>query len=163
MAAKIVETEAYFGNGEDPASHAHKGPTQRSAIMFGQPGCAYVYFNYGVHWLLNFVAKRNGTAGAVLIRAVRPVEGLELMLKNRPTQASNLTNGPGKLTRALGIDDSYNGADITNEKSDLYVTSFITSQFNVITAGRIGINKGREKMLRFYVKDNAFVSRPFRH
>lgn len=157
MSAKIVETEAYFGNGEDPASHAHNGPTPRSSIMFGDCGHAYVYFNYGVHWLLNFVAKNTG-AGAVLIRAVQPVDGLELMLKNRPTGASNLTNGPAKLTKAFGIDGSLNGFDVTKPKSSLYVSSFLTPPFDIVTTTRIGIKSGQEKLLRFYIKDNAFVS-----
>ena len=161
LSAKIVETEAYFGNGEDPASHAHRGPTPRSAIMFGPAGVAYVYFNYGVHWLLNFVAKEDSQAGAVLIRAVQPVEGLELMLKNRPTAASNLTNGPGKLTKALGIDGSHNGIDVTKVKSKFYVADFLSADFEIGESCRVGIKKGVEKQLRFFIKGNPFVSRVY--
>jgi DNA-3-methyladenine glycosylase len=159
MSAKIVETEAYFGDGKDPASHAFNGPTPRSSIMFGQAGLAYVYFNYGVHWLLNFIAKEEGKAGAVLIRAVQPVEGLELMLKNRSTLTSNLTNGPAKLTKALAIDGAGNGADVTKPKSNLYVAEFLTLDFKISRSTRIGINRGQDKKLRFFIKDNAFVSR----
>lgn len=158
ISAKIVETEAYFGDGADPASHAHKGPTPRSSIMFGKCGVVYVYFNYGVHWLLNFVAKVDGQAGAVLIRAVQPVQGTELMLKNRPTAVANLTNGPGKLTKAFGIDGSFNGFDVTIKQSNFYIVSFLTPQFEIIADTRIGIKKGQEKLLRFYIKDNAFIS-----
>lgn len=159
LSAKIVETEAYFGNGSDPASHAYRGPTPRSSIMFGEPGHAYVYFNYGVHWLLNFVAKKNGHAGAVLIRAVQPVEGIEAMLRNRPTKASNLTNGPGKLTKALGIDGSFNGLDLTDPQGFFYVSNFLTPDFTICKSKRVGINKGQDLKLRFYIKDNACVSR----
>ncbi|KKN13066.1 hypothetical protein LCGC14_1010100 [marine sediment metagenome] len=159
LSGKIVETEAYFGNGEDPASHAHRGSTPRSSIMFGDPGRAYVYFNYGVHWLLNFVAKKGDGAGAVLVRAVQPVEGIELMAKNRPTEASNVTNGPAKFTQAFGIDGSFNGLDVTTSNSELYVADFLTSQFKVVKSGRVGIKDGSEMQLRFYIKDNPFVSR----
>lgn len=159
ISGKIVETEAYFGGGEDPASHAHRGPTARSSIMFGKSGLAYVYFNYGVHWLLNFVAKESGRAGAVLIRAVQPVEGIEIMLANRGVKVANVTNGPGKLTKAMAIDGSYNGIDVTKPSSRFYVASLMASDFKVGQSRRIGINKGEEKQLRFFVKNNPFVSR----
>lgn len=159
ISAKIVETEAYFGNGEDPASHAHRGPTPRSSIMFGKVGIAYVYFNYGVHWLLNFVAKEGATAGAVLIRAVQPVEGVEIMLANRGGKVSNLANGPAKLTKAMAIDGSYNGLDVTKKSSHFYVAKFLTPDFKIGQSHRIGINRGQEKQLRFFIKNNPFVSK----
>ncbi len=159
LSGKVVETEAYFGNGNDPASHAYKGPTARSSIMFGEPGRAYVYFNYGVHWLLNFVAKEGNGAGAVLVRAVQPVEGVDEMAKNRATDVSNITNGPAKLTQALAIDGSFNDLDVTVDNGKLYVANFLTSQFKVVKSGRIGIKKGADLQLRFCIKDNPFVSR----
>lgn len=123
-AGRIVETEAYFGPG-DPASHAHRGPTPRSAIMFGHPGFAYVYFTYGMYHLLNVVTEDRGTAGAVLIRALEPIEGAELMrarhaawrvARGRPPLGdvpdARLANGPGKLTIAMGIDLRENGCDL---------------------------------------------------
>ena len=159
LSGKVVETEAYFGNGNDPASHAYRGPTVRSSIMFGEPGRAYVYFNYGVHWLLNFVAKEGDGAGAVLVRAVQPVEGVDEMAKNRATDVSNITNGPAKLTQALAIDGSFNDIDVTDDNGKLYVANFLTSQFKVVKSGRIGIKKGADLQLRFCIKDNPFVSR----
>lgn len=159
LSAKIVETEAYFGNGKDPASHAHKGPTPRSEIMFKRSGIAYVYFNYGVHWLLNFVAKEDGDCGAVLIRGVQPVDGVETMLKNRDTKVSNLTNGPAKLTQAFKIDGALNGADVTTPRSSICVSDFLTPDFEIKKSKRVGINKGKEQELRFFIKDNAFVSK----
>lgn len=158
MAARIVETEAYLGEG-DPASHASRGMTPRSAIMFGPPGHAYVYFNYGVHWLLNFVTEKNGIPGAVLIRAVEPVEGVELMRCNRPiNRPHELTNGPAKLTKALGIDGSFNGKDVT--KGNFFVADDGFSEvFVVRQTCRIGISKGTEDQLRYYIEGNKFVSK----
>src|SRR3990172_4976408 len=105
---RIVETEAYYGQ-NDPASHAARGRTKRNSVMFGRPGRAYVYFNYGVHHLLNVVCEVEGTAGAVLIRAVQPVKGVRLLLANRPVDnIKRLTNGPGKLTQALAVNLAHN-------------------------------------------------------
>lgn len=158
MAARIVETEAYFGEG-DPASHASRGMTPRSSIMFGPPGVAYVYFNYGVHWLLNFVTDTDGTPGAVLIRAVEPVEGGKLMRRNRlVNRPQELTNGPAKLTKALGIDGSFNGKDIT--KGNFFVADDgFCRPFVVKQSCRIGISKGTEDHLRYYIEGTAFISK----
>jgi DNA-3-methyladenine glycosylase len=113
MAGRIVEVEAYRGS-LDPASHAYRGLTQRNAPMFGEAGHAYVYFTYGNHYCLNITTQRVGTPGAVLIRAIQPLEGLRTMRLLRPdVPDSNLTNGPGKLTKALGIDMALNRVDMT--------------------------------------------------
>jgi len=157
MAGRIVEAEAYYGPG-DAASHAGNGVTPRSAIMFGVPGIAYVYLNYGVHCLLNVVTETEGVAGAVLIRALEPTEGLELMGANRPvTSAVDLTSGPGKLTKAMGITLADNGTDLTEGR--LTLQDAPTIERNVIAGTRIGVKKGADAKLRFYVAGNEFVSR----
>ncbi len=145
LCGKIVETEAYFGTG-DPGSHAFKGPTPRSKIMFGPPGYAYVYFTYGTHWMLNFVCEKNGKPGAVLIRAVEPIKP-----KAR-------TNGPALLTKAFGISGKQNGIDLTS--GNLYV-EYSNEKPKIITTTRIGLAKGKgdDLKLRFYIKSNSCVSR----
>lgn len=154
---KIVETEAYYGPG-DPASHAYKGKTKRAKIMWGKPGIAYVYFTYGMHYLLNVITEGEAKAGAVLIRALEPQEGIDLMKKRRGlSEVRNLTNGPAKLTRAFGITIRQNGIDLT--KGDLIIEEGEDEEFEVISAQRIGIKAGREANLRFYIKGNRFVSR----
>ena len=143
---KIVETEAYFGTG-DPGSHAFRGPTPRSKIMFGPPGYAYVYFTYGTHWMLNFICEIDGKPGAVLIRALEPIE---------PKDAR--TNGPALLTKAFGINKNHNGMDLTSGK--LYIENS-DEKPRIVTKTRIGLAKGKgdELKLRFYIKNNSFVSR----
>ncbi|MCL5292049.1 MAG: DNA-3-methyladenine glycosylase [Actinobacteria bacterium] len=158
LAGKIVEVEAYFGEG-DPASHACRGMTPRNAVMFGPPGLAYVYLNYGVHWLLNVVTEPPGRAGAVLIRAIEPLAGIGSMLLNRPvTSTYALSNGPGKLTQAMGIGPSENGADLTNPVSGLFVANG-SDMPRIRKSTRVGISAGTEHLLRFYVEGSAFVSR----
>jgi len=157
IVCKIVECEAYYGK-DDGASHAARGVTSRSKIMFGPPGRAYVYFNYGVHHLLNVVTEREGTAGAVLIRALQPLSGEELLRKNRPVAKSvDLTNGPGKLTQALGIDLSYNGVELYS--GDLYICKGEVKPKKVVVTERIGISLGKQLPYRFYIDNNPFVSR----
>lgn len=155
---RIVETEAYLGPG-DPASHAHKGETRRSSVMFGPPGHAYVYFTYGMHHLFNVVTEPEGVAGAVLIRSIEPMSGIDLMMRRRGGIGErDLTNGPAKLTQALGI-------DLKNNHQDLTVGSlFIVSDGggeprDVVQAPRVGISKGKEALLRFYVRSSPFVSK----
>lgn len=169
-AGRIVETEAYFGPG-DPASHAHRGPTPRSSIMFGHPGIAYVYFTYGMYHLLNAVTEDHGKAGAVLIRALAPVQGQELMrarhvawraARNRTppahTRDTDLADGPGKLTIAMGIDLAQNGQDLTGEK--LFITrGEPVADLAVAVSPRIGIRQGTEHELRFFVKGDPHVSK----
>jgi len=153
---KIVETEAYFGK-KDPASHAYGKITKRNILMYRKPGTAYVYFTYGNHWMLNVVTEKKGIPGAVLIRAVEPLEGIDLMKKRRGLKdVKNLTNGPGKLTRAFGIEKRDNGLDLT--KSNLFIEDS-NEKFEIVNTSRIGLSRGMEKLLRFYIKDNEFVSR----
>jgi DNA-3-methyladenine glycosylase len=153
----IVETEAYFGH-KDPGSHAFGGKiTPRNKIMYQRPGTIYVYFTYGNHWMLNFVTEREGVPGAVLIRALEPLEGLELMKKLRGTdEVSNFTNGPGKLTQAMSIDKMYNGKDATT--GSLFVEDS-KIKFEIVTTTRIGLSMGEDLPMRFYIRGNEFVSR----
>jgi DNA-3-methyladenine glycosylase len=158
LVGRIVEVEAYRGR-DDPASHAFRGRTLRNAPMFGEPGHAYIYFTYGNHYCLNITTQETGAPGAVLIRAIEPVEGLPVMRRLRPNVVGrDLTNGPGKLTKALGIDKSLNETDMTN-RGELFVTNSDSSKVKVERSTRIGISKGKDRLWRFYIKDSAFVSR----
>ena len=153
----VVEAEAYLGS-NDPGSHASTGKTRRNAVMFGTAGVAYVYFTYGMHYCFNAVAKPPGEAGAVLIRALQPVEGTPLMRKRRGKQAiQELTSGPAKLTQAFGIDRRHNGLDLTS--SNLFFSSGPELPFQIRMTKRIGLSKGKQLPLRFYVADSRFVSR----
>jgi len=155
LKGRIVETEAYFG-ASDPASHAHRKRTKRNFLMFEIPGKAYVYFCYGNHWLFNIVAKEDYNPGAVLIRALEPLEGIDVMKKKRGTDdVKSLTNGPGKLTKALSIDKRQNGFDLTG---NVIFLEDADERFDIVRAKRIGISKGKSKLLRFYIKGNTFVS-----
>jgi len=118
----ILETEAYQGE-EDLGCHASAGKTPRTAVMYGPPGHAYVYFTYGMHWLFNVVTDRVDTPSAVLIRKIQPIEGLDIMAENRPYKAgkSGWTDGPAKLTQALAVDEQFNGADLCNPESQLWI------------------------------------------
>lgn len=157
MIGRIVETEAYYGPG-DEASHAGNGPTDRSRIMFGHPGVAYVYLNYGIHYLLNVVTEPEHRAGAVLIRAVEPVVGIEMMRANRGSSLLvDLTSGPGKLTRAMGISLEDNGTDLTH--GSLCLAYGAEPSFTIGASSRIGISKGVEAELRFFIEGNEFVSK----
>ncbi|NHV07526.1 MAG: DNA-3-methyladenine glycosylase [Thaumarchaeota archaeon] len=158
LEGKIVETEAYGGK-DDPASHAYRGITERNKVMFGEPGHTYVYFTYGNHWCLNFVAHEPSKPGAVLIRAIEPTTGIEYMKKFRSVSSlENLCNGPGKLTKALKIDNKLNGLDITKE-GELYVVNTEEKTFEIGVSTRVGIRRGRNKFWRFFIKGNLFVSR----
>ncbi len=155
----IVETEAYLG-GDDLASHSAVGITNRTRVIFGPPGHAYVYLSYGIHECLNIVANRGGAAGAVLIRALEPLEGLDIMRRRRPKARSDrdLTSGPGKLTLALAITRAQNGVDMT--RGDLIVRApALVNAFEIEVTPRIGITKCADLPLRFLVKGNRFVSR----
>lgn len=152
----IVETEAYCGI-DDPASHAANGPTPRSKIMFGEPGVSYIYFSYGMHNLFNVVANRDGVAGAVLVRALEPVIGIDLMKKWRNTpKLANLCSGPGKLAAALGITLKQNGISLLGKP--LYIANRPFRRFEVQSSARIGISKAVERPWRFTIKDSQFVS-----
>jgi len=156
---RIVEVEAYRGR-DDPASHAYHGRTPRNKPMFGDSGHAYIYFTYGNHYCLNVTTQRPGVAGAVLIRAVEPLIGLSLMRQLRPAVPDlQLTNGPGKLTKAFAINKSLNEMDLTRP-GPLYIGEpHEESSFVVGRSPRIGITSGKERLWRFYIKSNPYVSR----
>jgi DNA-3-methyladenine glycosylase len=149
LCGTIVETEAY-GFNEDAASHAFKGLTLRNAVMFGEPGRAYIYFIYGNHFCLNVSAKPlEIEAGAVLIRALQPVEGIRRMkIFRRNCEELSLTSGPGKLSQALNIQQSLNGEDMTDPKSDIHI-EFGVKPPGIIATKRIGTSKALDKKWRF--------------
>jgi DNA-3-methyladenine glycosylase len=157
--AKIVEVEAYRGS-DDPASHAHKGLTKRNWPMFGEAGHAYVYFIYGNHHCLNVTTERTSVPGAVLIRAIEIVYGLKLARGNRKARSNiDLSNGPGKLTKALNITRIHNDLDLTKPNELFICQPRIMEDFEIGTSSRIGIKAGSEKPWRFYIKNNKSVSR----
>jgi DNA-3-methyladenine glycosylase len=140
----ITETEAYFGF-DDLASHAKAGRTIRTAPMFGPPGHAYVYFTYGHHWMLNAVTEEEGFPAAVLIRAIFPIEGIEVMAKRRQGRD---TLGPGKLTQAMGITKSENNINLTEANSSLWIEAGQSIPEISVTIGpRVGLNKTPEPWL----------------
>ncbi len=146
---RIVETEAYLGP-EDLASHARFGPKGRSRIMFGPAGYSYVYLTYGMYHMLNIIAEGEGVPGGVLIRAIEPIEGIE-----------GATNGPGRLTRSLGITLIDNGTDLTVSPT-FYLEDRGDKIMQIVEAKRVGIDYAgeyRDKPWRFFIKDNSFVSK----
>jgi DNA-3-methyladenine glycosylase len=158
-AGRIVETEAYLG-GDDLASHSARGITARTRVIFGPPGHAYVYFIYGMYECLNLVAEPAGKPGCVLIRAVEPVSGIEIMQRRRPAAHTlrELASGPGRLTRALGIRRAHNGADVTRGGLTVRAAGG-GAPFEVEVTPRIGIRECADWPLRYIIKGNAFVSR----
>lgn len=157
--SRIVETEAYVGP-HDPASHAweERGRTRRNRTMFGPPGTAYVYRSYGIHWCLNVVTDREGYPGAVLIRAVEPLEGLEVMLERRGGRERDLTRGPGRLTQALGITGEEDGHPLDRPPLTLHPGA---GPAEVLTGPRIGISRATDWPLRFGQAGSRWLSRPF--
>jgi DNA-3-methyladenine glycosylase len=157
LAGSIVETEAYRGH-RDPASHAFRGKTKRNEVMFGPPGHAYVYFTMGAHFCLNITTELKEVSAAVLIRAIEPVEGIGVMKRNRGLDDLNrLTDGPGKLTRALRIEMDLNGEDVVRS-----TTLFLergTMPNGIGKSSRVGISAGKSFKWRFYVEGSEFVSR----
>ena len=165
LRGRIVETEAYLPH--DPACHAVRvlpggaihQRTQRNSAMFGPPGRAYVYFTYGNHYMLNVVTEAEGTPGAVLIRALEPLEGIDIMCARRNVaDARQATNGPGKLTRAFGIDAALNGHDLTQPPLQLLPGDAVPEEA-VVRTTRIGITRAVEAPWRLYLQGNAWVSR----
>ena len=144
----IIETEAY--RSDDPASHTYTGMTERNKAMFGTVGCAYIYTTHGIHSCIDVVARsKQFSAGGVLIRALYPDAGINIMEKNRQmTNLENLTNGPAKLTQALQIDKNLYGTDLT-KKTDLYITKGISSKNKIKSSPRVGISKGINKLWNF--------------
>src|SRR5258707_15236240 len=162
MVGRIVEVEAYFGEA-DAASHAFPGKTARNAALFGPPGHAYVYFIYGIYFCLNVSCEREGRAGGILFRALEPIHGLETMARNRgldATRTAALTSGPGRLCQAFGITrEGDNGVDLTSSKSDLQIRDDGFLANDILVTPRIGISKDAERLARYLLADNPFVSK----
>lgn len=155
----IVETEAYFGP-EDPGSHAAtRRVTDRNAVMYGRPGTVYIYFTYGNHHMLNFVCRPEGKAGAVLVRALEPLEGIDVMRRRRGDKPLlELANGPGKLTQALGLDLSANGTQLGTGPLTVYAGGRSDGS-DISVGGRVGLSRGHELDLRYRITGNKYVSR----
>jgi len=152
----IVETESYHAN--DEACHAYVGLTPRNEALFGPPAHAYVYLSYGIHSLLNFVAEPEGDAAAVLIRALEPVAGIDVMRERRGLErVEELCSGPGKLTQALGVGLDLNGVSLTNGPIEVLERDM---DLEVVTAPRVGITKAADLPWRFCAAGSRFVSRP---
>lgn len=157
LAGRIVETEAY--DQSDAASHSYKGRTPRTDVMFGPAGKAYVYFTYGMHYCFNVVTGPEGHGSAVLIRALEPVQGIDLMQRNRNMQdVIQLTNGPAKLCQALGIDKRLNGHDLSHPPLQIELAGQVPND-HVMQTTRIGITRDTDKPWRFYIKGNLYVSK----
>jgi len=155
LVGKIVETEAYLGT-NDPGAKGFRKTRNIPKSLLNPPGYAFVYFTYGNHWMFNVLAKK-GLLGAVLIRSVEPIKGIDTMLKRRgDVEIRNLTNGPGKFTQAFCIDKRVDGHDLT--KGTLFIENS-NEMIDVVRTTRIGLSKGQEKLLRFYIKNNEFVSK----
>jgi DNA-3-methyladenine glycosylase len=164
LAARIVEVEAYLGE-NDPASHSFAGKTARTAVLFGPPGYAYVYFIYGNHYCLNVSCDRDGKPGGVLFRALEPLEGIEEMARARQVALQGardlirLTSGPGRLAEAFGITrERDNGRDLTSNHSGMWIGDDGFRTGKIVATPRIGISKAADQLLRYILAGNAFVS-----
>ncbi|HBI70777.1 MAG TPA: DNA-3-methyladenine glycosylase [Massilia sp.] len=158
VGGRIVETEAY--DREDPASHAYSGPTPRNFAMFGPPAHAYVYRSYGIHWCLNFVCMEEGHGAGVLIRAIEPLAGLDIMRERRDAEDLRLLcSGPGKLCQALNVTRDFNGRSLAAPPFELQAAP---PGLEVVAGPRIGISKAMDVPWRFGLAGSRFVSRPFR-
>jgi DNA-3-methyladenine glycosylase len=153
----IVEVEAYHHT--DPAAHSYRGPTPRNRVMFGPPGFVYVYRSYGIHWCVNFVCEKEGSASAVLIRALQPTHGISAMRRRRGLHDErSLCSGPGKLTQALAITDKHNGLPLDAPPIALHARPRTRE---VVTGLRIGITKAVELPWRYGLAGSAYLSKPF--
>ncbi|HVS58762.1 MAG TPA: DNA-3-methyladenine glycosylase [Candidatus Saccharimonadales bacterium] len=156
LVGKIVETEAY--DQTDAASHSYRGRTPRTDVMFGPSGHVYVYFTYGMHYCMNVVCGPVGHGAAVLIRAIEPLEGENIMSSNRHgIMGPSLTNGPAKLCYALGVDKTMNGHDLHKSPLQLVINPPVPAK-SIVHTTRIGITKDAHRPWRFYLKDNLYVS-----
>lgn len=158
LTARIVEAEAY--QEDDPASHSFRGRTNRTEVMFGPPGHAYVYFTYGMHHCMNVVTGSTGEGSAVLLRAAEPLEGLEEMARRRGTNDPRaLCSGPGRLCRALGIDRAENGLDLVRGRLLWLLEGAPVAPATISVGPRVGITSGTDRPWRFSVQGDRFVSR----
>ncbi len=154
----IVEVEAYHQT--EPAAHSYRGPTPRTLVMFGPPGFAYVYRSYGMHWCINFVCEKEGSAAAVLIRALQPIHGLAAMRRRRGLEDERmLCSGPGKLASALAITNAQNGLALTAPPFAIHARTLTPE---IVTGVRIGITKAADLPWRYGLKGSRFVSKPFK-
>jgi DNA-3-methyladenine glycosylase len=152
----IVEVEAY--DHEDPAAHGYRGQTERNASMFGPPGHAYVYRSYGIHWCLNLVCEQEGSASAVLVRALEPVRGLDAMRSRRGLDdARLLAAGPGRLCQALGVTREHDGLPLDRRPFDLHARK---GEVDVVTGLRVGITQAADRPWRYALAGSRFLSRP---
>ncbi|MCY4143001.1 MAG: DNA-3-methyladenine glycosylase [Gammaproteobacteria bacterium] len=156
---RIVEVEAYLGSG-DAAAHSANGPTPRTRIQWGPPGHAYVYLIYGMYCCLNFITEPEGTPGCVLIRAIEPVSGIDCMIarRNSPQNTRDIGNGPGKLTQALAVTRRQNGTDLTTNPLCVHRGTQVDDS-QVVMSPRIGIVQSTDLLLRFFIRDNEFVTK----
>jgi DNA-3-methyladenine glycosylase len=153
----IVEVEAYHHT--EPAAHSYRGLTPRNAVMFGPPGFTYVYRSYGIHWCVNFVCEKTGSAAAVLIRALEPTHGIPAMRRRRHLHDERaLCSGPGKLTEALGITHAHNGLALDAPPMALYARNV---EPEVVAGLRIGLTKAVDLPWRYGLKGSKFLSKPF--
>jgi len=158
VGGRIVEVEAYHHT--DPAAHSFRGRTARNAVMFGPPGHAYVYRSYGVHWCLNFVCEPEGSASAVLIRALEPLKGIARMYRRRGARESRLLcAGPGRLAEALGITGAHNGLALHKPPFELRAPD---APVEIVVGRRVGISKAAELPWRYGLAGSQFLSKPFR-
>ncbi len=159
IAGRIVETEAYYGT-SDPASRASTGKTRMNTWMWNDAGIIFIYMVHG-HWLFNIITQQENLPSAILIRAVEPLTGIDIMYKNRPVNtARNLTSGPGKLTQAFGITKNLNGQKIYKWESIVTIREGYKPRCHIKSSPRIGVKKGLSEPLRFYIPKNIFVSKP---
>jgi DNA-3-methyladenine glycosylase len=159
-AGRIVETESYHM--EEPACHAFAGVTERTRTLYGEPGRAYVYFSYGMHSLLNAVAEGEGVGAAVLIRALEPVDGIDVMRERRRVMRDeDLCSGPGKLTQALGIGLSLNASSLVDGPIEVLTREPGSREPRIVIGERVGITKAADLLWRFCDADSRHVSRPW--
>ncbi len=157
LGGRLVEVEAYIGE-DDPGCHACRGMTPRNEIMYGEPGYLYVYFTYGNHYMLNIVTERKGFPAAVLLRGMEPMYGVDIMMKNRGVeQITDIASGPGKMAKALGITTAQKGEDLTGKH--IYLLDDKMEISEIWQSPRIGLTDGRDKLWRFFLPDNPYVSK----
>jgi DNA-3-methyladenine glycosylase len=157
VGGRIVEVEAYHHT--EPAAHSYHGQTPRNAVMFGPPGYLYVYRSYGIHWCMNFVCEAVGSASAVLIRAIEPVEGVALMRRRRGVKDLRLLcSGPGRVCEALRVTAAHNGMPLDTPPFELFAR---TGPVEIVVGVRIGLTKAVDKPWRYGEKDSRFLSKPF--